>query len=342
MTMRLIAPERGEGFMGCSAPGRLGPRYRFVRYLADEHREQMAAAAGTIFFPDVSGYQGGLKVPAGTVALLAKATEGSSFVDSWYSNFKVQAASVGAVFGAYHFLWGGTVTEARHVYQVVGKTPLMMDVENTAQPLHLADVVAFVRNYRALGGVVHLAYLPHWYWQGTMGSPSLVPLAQLGVALVSSNYTAYSDAGPGWAAYGGVTPRQWQYTDALPYGPPGRQKPVDFNAFRGSAADYRALLTGTTPAPTPTPAPQTTTEAPEMVIVQVDRNTVPAGTPWPGWFLLTGSGELIHIPPAQAKTNGDTSKTDNLDGLRQAGVNEAGFITFEFYQELIGRTPAGG
>lgn len=338
MSIRLTSAARGEGFMGCTAPGRLDAAHRLAAGLVEAHGRQMAASAAS-FFPDVSGYQGGLKIQPGTFAVLAKATEGSTFTDGWYSNFKVQAAQHGAVFGAYHFMWGSTQAEVKHVHSVVGSTPLMLDVENPSVPLSVGQVVALVRMYRALGGVCNLAYIPRWYWQGTMDSPSLVPLEQLDVHIVSSNYTAYSDNGPGWASYGGVAPVQWQYTDALPYD----GMPVDFNAFKGTPDQYRALLTGTTPpapTPTPTPAPSNLTEDREMVIVQVDRNTVPAGTPWPGWFLLTGAGKLIHIPPAQAKTNGDKSKTDNLDGLKQAGINEAGFITFEFYQQLT--APAAG
>jgi hypothetical protein len=333
MGIRLTSAHRGEGFLGCSATGRTGPDHRLA--VAGEH--PFTAAAGTIFFPDVSGYQGGLRVPAGTAALLAKATEGQTFTDGSYAGFRAQAATVGAVFAAYHFVWGGSVAEAKHVYGVVGKTPLMLDVENTAVPLHIGDVTAFVKNYRALGGVVHLAYLPHWYWQGTMGSPSLLPLAQLGVHIVSSNYTAYSDNGPGWASYGGVAPAQWQYTDAYPYG----GMPVDFNAFKGTAASYRALLTGVTPTPAPTPTPQAATKETEMVIVQVDRNTVPKGGTWPGWFLLTSQGRLIHIPPAQAKTNGDKTQSDNLEGLKQAGISEGGYITYSFYQQLVDPAAAG-
>jgi hypothetical protein len=325
--------EPGRGFMGCSNPDRDAVDRRLAAPLTAERQAQLAAASpGTIFFPDVSNYQGGLAIAAGTAAVLAKATEADSYTDGWYANFKAQAAQRGAVFGAYHFQWSASSSEVHHVYNVVGRTPLMMDVENTSRALRLADVVNFVNGYRALGGIVHLAYIPQWYWSGTMGSPSLVPLQQLGVHVVSSNYTTYSDSGPGWNGYGGVRPVQWQYTDALRYG----GMSVDFNAFKGTPGDYRTLLTGAAPAPTPTPTPQIAKEL-DMVIVQVDRNTVPHGTPWPGWFLLTGNGELIHIPPAQAKTNGDTSKTDNLDGLRQAGINEAGFITFEFYQELTNR-----
>lgn len=225
----------GGGFLGCSHPDRRRVQHKLAATLA-----QPKAATGTIFFPDVSGYQSGLRVQPATAALLAKATEGSTFTDGSYGNFKAQAAAAGAVFGAYHFVWGGSMAEAQHCHSVVGSTPLMLDVENTSVALRLSDVLSFVSNYRSLGGVVHLAYLPRWYWEGTMGSPSLVPLAQAGVSLVSSNYTTYSDAGPGWSSYGGVTPVQWQYTDALPYG----GQAVDFNAFKGTASDYAALLTG--------------------------------------------------------------------------------------------------
>ncbi len=66
---------------------------------------------------------------------------------------------------------------------------------------------------------MQLAYLPHWYWEGTMGSPSLVPLRQLGVRIASSKTDSFS--------YGGMA--------------------VDYNAFKGTAARYQALLlTGST------------------------------------------------------------------------------------------------
>jgi hypothetical protein len=234
--------------MGCTAPGRLDAAHRLAAGLVEEHGQQMAASA-TSFFPDVSGYQGGLKIQPGTFAVLAKATEGSTFTDGWYSNFKVQAAQHGAVFGAYHFMWGSTTGEAKHVHNVVGSTPLMLDVENPSVPLSVGQVVALVRAYRALGGVCNLAYIPHWYWQGSMGAASLLPLQNIGVRIVSSNYTGYSDSGAGWAGYGGITPVQWQYTDALPYG----GMSVDFNAYKGTQAQYRALLAGSTPTPTPTP-----------------------------------------------------------------------------------------
>jgi hypothetical protein len=99
-------------------------------------------------------------------------------------------------------------------------------------------LLALTTAYRALGGIVSLVYLPAWWWHN-IGAPDLRPLSQAGLSLVSSNYPSggYSDNGPGWTPYGGMTPVQWQYTET----------PLDMNAFRGTAADYRALLYGTQP-----------------------------------------------------------------------------------------------
>jgi hypothetical protein len=227
----------GEGHLGCSRP-----------YAAYVQPEQMSfeklsaprAAASALYFPDISNFQAGLTIQPKTVAVIAKASEGATFTDGTYKGFKAQAARVGALFSAYHFLWSSSAAEVRHVYGIVGKTPLMLDAENTHVKTTVAMIVAFAKAYRAAGGVVWGVYLPRWYWQGTLGSPSLAPLKAAGLALVSSNYTTYSDGGPGWGAYGGVTPRQWQYTNALAYG--GQR--VDFNAFKGTVADLRALWTG--------------------------------------------------------------------------------------------------
>lgn len=199
----------------------------------------------TIAYPDVSNHNGGMPLQDGTVACFAKSSEGTGYRDAYYGHFKAEAERVGALFGAYHFLTQGDgAGQARFAYSIVGPAvPMMIDFEPeydaAGNPLSLpslADAVAFRDTYRSLGGLVRLNYLPRWYWSGHLGSPSLAPLADL--ALVSSGYTAYSDTGPGWAPYGGLTPAVWQYTDALPY---SGQK-VDFNAYRGTVDQFRALL----------------------------------------------------------------------------------------------------
>ena len=194
----------------------------------------------TIFLPDLSNHQAGLKIQPKTCVVVAKATEGTSYTDPSYANFKAQAAKVGAFFVAYHFLWSGTTAEARHAHSIAGRTPLMIDAENTKVKTSVAMILSFVAEYRKLGGVVHLVYLPRWYWQGTLGSPSLTPLANAGLHLVSSDYTRYTDDGPGWNAYGGVKPTVWQYTDSFSYG----GQSVDFNAYKGTLGQYTAMATG--------------------------------------------------------------------------------------------------
>lgn len=204
----------------------------------------------TIFYPDLSHWDAGrgVRVQPGTVAVIAKATHGTAFVDSAYTTYRAQAAQVGAVFGAYHWLnHGNAAAQARFCRDHVGTVPVMVDAEdmpgNTgyAGPLTVADIAEFITALRAAGGVCHLVYLPRWYWRDHMGSPDLSPLVRLGVGLVQSDYgVPYSDTGRGWQPFGGMTPAVWQYTDAQPYS--GSHS--DFNAFRGTVDQFRALISG--------------------------------------------------------------------------------------------------
>ena len=200
----------------------------------------------TIYFPDVSNWQQGMSL-AGSAAVIAKATEGTGYTDPFYAGYHGQAANMGVPFVGYHYLHHGSIeAQAALAFSVVGAgVPLMLDVEvvqGEADPT-LDDVTQFVAAYRARGGRVTLIYLPQWFWSGHWGSPDLRPLAKLGLALISSNYTTYSDTGPGWAAYGGVAPAIWQYTSSATVN--GRAK-VDMNAFRGSPAELAALFNGST------------------------------------------------------------------------------------------------
>lgn len=213
----------------------------------------------TISYPDVSNHNGDMPLQAGTVACFAKSSEGTGYRDPYYLHYKSEAQRVGALFGAYHFLrQGDGAGQARFAYSIVGPgVPMMIDFEpeydQNGNPISLpslADAIAFRDTYRALGGLVRVNYLPRWYWAGHLGSPSLSYLADL--ALVSSDYEAYSDAGPGWAPYGGLTPAIWQWTDKQPYS--GQQ--VDFNAFRGTVDQFRVLLgLGSGLQPSPLEAP---------------------------------------------------------------------------------------
>lgn len=221
----------------------------------------------TFYFPDVSNYQSGLALEPHTVAVLAKGSEGSTYRDPTYRGFKLQAAQVGAIFAAYHWLWPGNEgAQAANAYAAVGPdTPLMLDVENLKGINSVSGILTFIDVYTKLGGRVRLSYIPRWYWHDHMGSPSLVPVLNAGSRLVSSDYSQrYSDSGPGWDGYGGVTPYVTQYTDALPYG--GQR--VDFNACKDTLQGFHDWLY---PIGTPTPTPP----------------VVPAGVHQPGTRLLS-------------------------------------------------------
>lgn len=242
----------------------------------------------TIFYPDVSHHQTGLTIQPETPAVCAKATEGTSVTDPAYSGFKSQAAAQGAFFFAYHWLHrGNTDAQADHCRSIAGTTPVMIDCEDTSDVPTVSDCAAFANALRSRGGVCTLAYLPHWYWQDHLGSPGLQPLAAAGLSLVSSNYTTYSDTGPGWEGYGGLSPVIWQYSDSHPYG----DRTVDFNAYRGTSVQLRALVTG---------APAVTTTEDDMAHLDLELNaprilTSPTVVGGAGWVCLSsdfGTGQV--------------------------------------------------
>ena len=216
----------------------------------------------TIFYPDVSSYQTGISF-AGCVIAMVKATESTNYHNPDYAAAKTRAANAGAYFCAYHFLHAGNgAAQAQFAFGTVGaNVPLMIDFEpayasgQIVSAPQISDAVAFINEYRALGGKVYLLYLPHWYWQGNLGQASLAPVINLGMLLVSSDYTGYSDTGPGWASYGGMTPLVWQYTSTATL---NGVVNVDMNAYKGTVSDFEAQVTtgaasqGSSGSPEPT------------------------------------------------------------------------------------------
>lgn len=189
-------------------------------------------------FPDISHFQGNISL-AGAAVVAAKATQGTGFTDPTYAANKAKAAAAGALFIAYHWLDGSdAAAQARHAFSVVGPgVPLMIDDEQDR--ISVSHTLAFVEAYRNLGGVVRLEYAPRSIWSQS-GQPDLRPLTNAGLLIVSANYPAagYSDNGPGWQSYGGITPTVWQFTDRHPF----HGQNVDFNAFRGSLDEFRSLV----------------------------------------------------------------------------------------------------
>lgn len=253
----------------------------------------------TFFGHDVSSYNPGYQ-PSANEFVVVKATEGAHTKDSDWDAMSARVKRAGAILVAYHFLHSDSSAQAQAdlTASVVPRgVPIMVDVETEggSRP-SVATCAAYVDACRAHGLLVRLVYFPKWYWQ-SVGSPSLQPLIDRKLGLVSSAYPGGSgyggDSGSGWNGYGGMTPVIWQYSDT----------PLDEDAFRGTRAQLLALLGYTAPAPvpTPTPAPKpvpTPVIVPkeiDMIIAYVENNPKKLnGAVWPGDFLLWG-GKLSHI-----------------------------------------------
>jgi Glycosyl hydrolases family 25 len=201
----------------------------------------------TLFYPDVSNYQAGISL-AGAKAACVLVTQGTDFSDPDLEAFLAEAKKAGAWPFGYHFLMEGDgAAQARTYFSRAGKLPCMIDTEPTpagtaeSRP-SIADVLAFTTELRALGGIVHLCYLPRWYWADAapegLGSPPLHPLTQAGLHLVSSDYTTYSESGVG------ITPSVWQFSSTYLF----NGKRIDYNAFRGDLTQLKALVTGSAAA----------------------------------------------------------------------------------------------
>lgn len=255
----------------------------------------------TLHFADVSNWQAGMSL-AGMPAVIAKATESDNYRDPYYAGYKAQAQAMGVPFSAYHYLHHDNIqAQAQFAFAMIGPgTPCMLDVEvvsGGADPTY-TDVDQFLTAYRALGGLSTLLYLPQWFWSGHWGGPDLKPLAARGLALISSNYTTYSDTGPGWNSYGGVAPSIWQYTSTATIN--GRAN-VDMNAYKGTQDQLRALFYATKPTP-----PAALEETMGAIVQNVEDNQ---------YYVLGGDG----IPRRLLFPNGTT-------------INDIGFVASGKYR----------
>ncbi len=203
----------------------------------------------TYFGIDIASYQAGLDMAAvkaeGFAYVLAKATEGDSYVNPFYREQRDGARAAGLLFGAYHYVREGSsaAAQAEHYASVEPDRtiPVMLDVEIGSGGVEL--VRELVAEFTAGGYRVNLIYLPNWYWSGHLGSPDLTGLPPL----MSSNYVDGSgyaanlypgDDHRGWNGYGGDSVAVFQFSDkGLAAG-----HALDVNAFRGTPAELAALF----------------------------------------------------------------------------------------------------
>jgi peptidoglycan hydrolase-like protein with peptidoglycan-binding domain len=223
----------------------------------------------TLRGPDIASYQAGLNLLTLPDAdfYLVKATEGATYVDPFYPNWLLQANKLGRPLIWYHFVTvadSAAAQAANMAAHADTEHAGMLDIETEyGKSPTLKLVTDVIDAAHAKGLRIKWIYLPRWFWQDTWGSPDLKVLRDRDVHLISSNYPGAKgtgpaqyqadggDDGPGWTPYGGMSPEMWQYTDAA--GEQGQL--VDYNAFRGTAAQLAALCgeaapTGVVPSTT--------------------------------------------------------------------------------------------
>lgn len=209
----------------------------------------------TVFWPDVSNNNwGGSTQNAidfcsrvsgeGFAAVCHKVTEGAYYQDRFWQPVKEWCDSNGVMAFGYHYVTEDDPAEQAAAWNDNNGGPIaMFDFEANSGDMDNFWRVASAFN--DAGVQVGQGYVPHWYWDSHgRGDLSQIPF------LISSAYpggsgyasTIYNDGGgddgSGWDAYGGATPKGWQFTDqALIAG-----LTVDCNAFKGSPRDLQAAL----------------------------------------------------------------------------------------------------
>jgi len=216
-----------------------------------------------LFGVDISNHQQNIDLDAiareGFTAIIAKASEGSDYVDPFFGRNRDGANRNGLLFWGYHYLRAGDPVGNAQCWDqgVKGDRSIacMIDWEDGGG--NLGDALAFKREVEALGYRVPMTYTGKWYWQ-RIGSPGGID--QLG-ALMDSCYGNNpggfasgiydGDGRNNWRSYGGADATLLQFTDHAQVA--GRQ--VDAWAYRGTRDQLAALINGT-----PTANPNTQQE----------------------------------------------------------------------------------
>ena len=120
-------------------------------------------------------------------------------------------------------------------------------------------------------------------------------------------------------------PAPWKTWALHQYGTSGNID-RDVSSYATPAAMRVALGKGS-------PVTKVTRKDPDMILVQVDRGGVPAGTTWPGVFLLASDGSLHHV-------TGPEDNINNTESYQAAGIPGPVTISWGEYQARLGAPAA--
>lgn len=204
--------------------------------------------AGPMNGVDISHYQENINIGSLDASfVVAKATEGTTYVDSYFTSYANAVLSSGKLLGAYHFArTGDAVTQANHfvseVSAYLGHIVLALDWETTSvvsQGVNWAKT--WLDTVYGLTGVRPLIYMSRsvaveYDWSSVAKDYQL-----WGARYANYDPTGYKDSpwgyNKGWGAWN--TPTLFQYSDNGQVS--GYSGSLDIDKFYGSSFDWLAL-----------------------------------------------------------------------------------------------------
>jgi GH25 family lysozyme M1 (1,4-beta-N-acetylmuramidase) len=238
-------PVRGSAHLGMGVPAHDGQR-------GDPSGEVRAAATGTEGV-DVSGHQGNVDWAAlwnsGVKWAYVKATEGTSYRNTYFAQQYSGSYDVGMIRGTYHFATPDTTSGAAQANYFVdngggwsrdGRTlPGVLDIEwnpygascyGRTQSQMVAWIRDFVTTYKARTGRDAVIYTTTSWWTECTGDYS--GFGATNPLWIARYATAVGTLPAGWPYY-----TMWQYTSTGPV-------VGDHNRFNGALDRVRALALG--------------------------------------------------------------------------------------------------
>lgn len=231
---------------------------------------------------DISHYQGQVDYSTyknNTNFLIAKATDGASYIDTMYGYNRQQARANNLPFGSYHFAEGGDVNdEAKKFCDVIdGDAIREGEVLCLDYELALKDPVSWCKIWLDVvsghfSGIKPFIYLN----QALVKAYDWSPIVNAGYPLWLASYTnTPTDNSGNKGKWPKMLLQQWTSSQHVPGIGDGKTANVDGDVFLGSVVDFKAfgfkkaiVVLPSTPEPTPTPTPvPTPTPTPTPTLV---------------------------------------------------------------------------
>jgi GH25 family lysozyme M1 (1,4-beta-N-acetylmuramidase) len=264
-----------------------------------------SAGASTLTGVDVSRWDhpGGAAIDwpkvktSGRSFAIVKATEGTTYVNPYFSTDYPQAKAAGLVVGAYHFAQprlpiSSAADQARHYVRTVGTfkgtglLPPVLDLEcdgggspctygTDLTPSQLQQwTKLWLDTAQEMTGRVPIIYTYDSFWRNAMGNTTAFTKYPLWYARYTTTTPTAATLPGGWTRW-----TMWQYTSTGTT--PGIPDTGDINRFNGDLASLRALADGSRAlgVPGPVQAPRTALSGERWAKVVWDPPATNGGAP---------------------------------------------------------------